>query len=90
MLMFTLAELKNLPGGGKGVIVLGLAEGDELAAVTVIDKPGVKVTLQSGAREQQLKLEGAVLQGYFGKRARGGKSLPVKGNSVVCGVGQID
>ncbi len=90
MLVFTLAELKNLPGGGKGVIVLGLAEGDELAAVTVIDKPGVKVTLQSGAREQQFKLEGVVLQGYFGKRARGGKSLPVKGNSVVRGVGQID
>ena len=82
LLVFTLAELKNLPGGGKGVIVLGLAEGDELADVTVIAKPSVTVTGLSGMREQQIKLEGAVLQGYFGKRARGGKSLPFKDNSI--------
>ncbi|MEQ1917280.1 MAG: DNA gyrase subunit A, partial [Gallionella sp.] len=89
LLVFTLAELKNLPGGGKGVIVLGLAEGDELAAVTVIDQPRVLVAVTTGAKEQSLKLEGSALQGYFGKRARGGKSLPVKGNSVVRSVKQL-
>ena len=89
LLVFTLVELKNLPGGGKGVIVLGLAEGDELAAVTVIDQPSVLVAVTTGAKEQSLKLEGSALQGYFGKRARGGKSLPVKGNTVVRGIKQL-
>ncbi|NNM79043.1 MAG: DNA topoisomerase IV subunit A [Gallionella sp.] len=90
LLVFTLAELKNLSGGGKGVIVLGLAEGDKLADVAVIDRPGVKVTGLSGAREQHVKLDGAVLQGYFGKRARGGKSLPFKANTVTLSIEQLD
>ena len=83
MLLFTLAELKNLPGGGKGVIVLGLAEGDGLADVAVIDQPVVRILGYSGTREQAIKLDGASLQGYFGKRARGGKSLPLKANTVL-------
>ena len=86
LLVFTLAELKNLPGGGKGVIVMGLAEGDELADVAVIDQPSVKITCMSGTREQHVKLDGAVLQGYFGKRARGGKSLSFKQNTVVLSI----
>jgi len=86
LLVFTLAELKNLSGGGKGVIVMGLAEGDELADVAVIDQPSVKITCMSGAREQYVKLDGAVLQGYFGKRARGGKSLSLKQNTFVLSV----
>ena len=90
LLVFALAELKNLPSGGKGVIVLGLAEGDELADVAVINSPGVKVTGLSGTREQHVKLDGVVLQGYFGKRARGGKSLPFKANTVALSFAQTD
>ncbi|NNM80654.1 MAG: DNA topoisomerase IV subunit A [Gallionella sp.] len=86
LLVFTLAELKNLPGGGKGVIVMGLAEGDELVDVAVIDQPSVTITCMSGTREQHVKLDGAVLQGYFGKRARGGKSLSLKQNYVVLSI----
>jgi topoisomerase-4 subunit A len=90
LLVFTLAELKNLPGGGKGVIVLGLAEGDELADVAVINQPSVKITGLSGTREQHIKLDGMVLQGYFGKRARGGKSLPLKMNTVLLSIDKLD
>ncbi|NNM68368.1 MAG: DNA topoisomerase IV subunit A [Gallionella sp.] len=87
LLVFTLAEMKNLPGGGKGVIVMGLAEGDELVDVAVIDQPSVKITCMSGTREQHVKLDGAVLQGYFGTRARGGKPLLFKQNTVILSIG---
>lgn len=86
LLVFTLAEMKILPGGGKGVIVMGLAEHDELSSVAVIDSPNVKITGMAGSREQHIKLSGTDLQSYFGKRARGGKSLPFKPNTVVSSV----
>jgi hypothetical protein len=31
-----------------------------------------------------------VLQGYFGKRARGGKSLPLKMNTVLLSIDKLD
>ena len=78
LLLFLLAELKHLPGGGKGVILMGLGEGEELVAAAVINQAEIKINGMTGAREQQIKLSGATLQGYFGKRARGGKSLHAK------------
>ncbi|MGB8516427.1 MAG: DNA topoisomerase IV subunit A [Gallionella sp.] len=86
LLVFTLAELKNLPGGGKGVIIMGLAEGDELADVAVIAKPTLKIVGIAGAREQQIKLEGVGVQSHFGKRARGGKLLSLKPNTSVVSI----
>ena len=77
-MVFLLAEMKRLPGGGKGVIIMGLGEGDELAAASVINQAEVKIIGKSGAREQVVKLSGAALHGYFGKRARGGKQLQSK------------
>jgi topoisomerase-4 subunit A len=78
LLVFLLGELKHLPGGGKGVILMGLGEGDELAAASVINQAEARITGKTGAKEQIVKLSGAVLQGYFGKRARGGQRLPSK------------
>ena len=75
LLVFLLAELKQLSGGGKGVILMGLAEGDELAAASVISQAEIKIIGKSGSKEQIIKLSGANLQGYFGKRARGGQRL---------------
>ena len=75
LLVFLLAEMKHLPGGGKGVILMGLGEKDELAAATIINRAEVRITGKSGAKEQVVKLSGEVLQGYFGKRARGGQRL---------------
>lgn len=76
LLVFLFAELKRLSGGGKGIILMGLAEGEHLAAASVINQPEMKITGLSGSREQVLKLSGVTLQGYFGKRARGGKRIP--------------
>ena len=75
LLVFLLPELKQLSGGGKGVILMGLAEGDELAAASVINQAEIKIVGRSGTKEQIIKLAGANLQSYFGKRARGGQRL---------------
>jgi topoisomerase-4 subunit A len=78
LLLFLLAEMKHLQGGGKGVILMGLAEGEELVAANVINQAKLEVSGTTGAREHTLKLSGESLQSYFGKRARGGKNLPAK------------
>ena len=79
LLVFLLSDMKHLSGGGKGVIIMGLAEGDTLAATQIIYKPELKVVGMVGSKEQQqVKLTGAGLQEYFGARARGGKNLPMK------------
>ena len=78
LLLFLLADMKQLSGGGKGVIIMGLAEGDTLAVAQIINQPELKVIGMVGSKEQQVKLSGNGLQEYFGARARGGKNLPMK------------
>ncbi|MCG6933531.1 MAG: DNA topoisomerase IV subunit A [Gallionella sp.] len=75
LLLFLLDEMKQLPGGGKGVILMGLADKDELAAAAVINQPEVRIIGKGGAKEQVLKLSGDSLQNCFGKRARAGQRL---------------
>jgi topoisomerase-4 subunit A len=75
LLVFLIAELKQLSGGGKGLILMGLGEGDELAAATVINQTEVKIFGKTGTKEQVIKLAGSNLQSYLGKRARGGQRL---------------
>jgi topoisomerase-4 subunit A len=86
LLAFLLVEMKQLAGGGKGVVVMGMDEDDELVAVTVIAQPRVTVIASNGSREQTLQLGDKDLQNHFGKRARMGKVLPLKGKSVVTGL----
>ncbi len=78
LLLFLLSEMKHLQGGGKGVIIMGLAEGEELATANIINQAKVEVTGTTGAREHTVKLSGENLQSYFGKRARGGKVVQAK------------
>ncbi|HEU0186917.1 MAG TPA: DNA topoisomerase IV subunit A, partial [Gallionellaceae bacterium] len=78
LLLFLLSEMKHLPGGGKGVILMGLAEGDNLAAASVINQPAVTIVGTLNGREQQLVLSADILKECFGARARGGKPLPGK------------
>ncbi|NOT19977.1 MAG: DNA topoisomerase IV subunit A [Sideroxydans sp.] len=78
LLVFLLSEMKHLQSGGKGVIVMGLAEGAELVATSVISEAKVEVGGTTGSREHTIKLSGENLQSYFGKRARGGKALAAK------------
>ncbi|MDD2700155.1 MAG: DNA topoisomerase IV subunit A [Sideroxydans sp.] len=83
VLAFLLAEMKQLAGGGKGVAVMGMTDNDELAAVTVTSQPKVTVVTSNGSKEQSVSLNDRDLQSHFGKRARMGKALALKGKSVV-------
>lgn len=84
LLAFDLAEMKRLPAGGKGVIVMGLEEGDELLAVAPAGEAGLSVVTRSGTgREQLIRLAAADLRAHFGKRARMGRMLALKARSSV-------
>jgi topoisomerase-4 subunit A len=84
LLAFPLAEMKRLAGGGKGLIVMGLEEGDALAAILVECKSKLLVTTRTDAgREQQIRVSENDLQSHFGKRARMGRMLALKAKSYV-------
>jgi topoisomerase-4 subunit A len=73
LLLFMLSELKLLQGGGKGMMLIDLKEGDELTCCRVVDQPTITLEGISGSRVRQLKLDGKELKTYFGQRARTGK-----------------
>jgi topoisomerase-4 subunit A len=78
MLVFMLSELKLLQGGGKGMMLIDLKDGDELTACTVVNSPAVTLSGTAGSKVQQLQIGGKELQGYFGARARAGKVVESK------------
>ena len=78
LLLFALAELKLLQGGGKGMMLMDLKEGDELVGCRVINQPSVTLSGTSGSKVQQLVIENGDLQDYFGQRARAGKAVETK------------
>lgn len=87
LLAYALAEMKQLAAGGRGLIVMGLEEGDTLATVAVLTQAKIKlITRTSTGREQVIRLSETDLQAHFGKRARMGKMLVLKPKSVVFSV----
>jgi topoisomerase-4 subunit A len=78
MLVFVLSELKLLQGGGKGMMLIDLKEGDELTACTVVNTPAVTLSGTAGNKVQQVHIGGKELQTYFGARARAGKVVETK------------
>jgi len=78
LLLFALSELKPLPGGGKGMMLMDLKAGDELVGCRVINQPSVILNGTSGSRVQQLVVENEDLQSYFGQRARAGRAVETK------------
>ena len=78
LLLFMLSELKLLQGGGKGMMLIDLKEGDELASCRVVNQPEITLSGTAGSKVQQLKIEGEDLQNYFGPRARAGKMVETK------------
>jgi topoisomerase-4 subunit A len=73
-----LSELKLLQGGGKGMMLIDLKEGDELASCTVLNQPTLTLNGTVGSKVQQLKIAGKELQTYFGQRARTGKVIETR------------
>ena len=82
LLLFMLSELKPLSGGGKGMMLIDLKADDTLAGCRVINEPVLALTGMAGSKAQQLVLEGATLQPYFGARARAGKAVETKLKSL--------
>ncbi len=78
LLLFALAELKPLQGGGKGMMLMDLKAGDELAGCRVIGQPSLALSGMAGSKPQQLVIEGEELQHYFSQRARAGKAVETK------------
>jgi topoisomerase IV subunit A len=78
--VFDAAELKSLSGGGRGVTLMDLDEGEKLLAALPISKSGAIVTGVKGktAKPAEIHLIGAALEAQRGHRARKGKLVDSK------------
>ena len=76
LLVFGIDEIKNQPGGGRGVILMELDVDEKLLAAEAIVK-SVKVVgvAQRSGKAAEVVLSGADLTHHAGKRARKGKLL---------------
>ncbi|PAS93228.1 MAG: DNA topoisomerase IV subunit A [Candidatus Dactylopiibacterium carminicum] len=78
LLYFPRAEMKVMPRG-RGMIVMGLDEKEELAAVCCPPTDAVVVSgIGRGAKETEFTVKGAALEACRGKRARKGGTLTPK------------
>jgi topoisomerase-4 subunit A len=76
LLVFGMDEIKNQPGGGRGVILMELEPNEKLLAAQPISQKGVTVLgMGRGGKAQELSLSASALAPHIGKRARKGKSL---------------
>ncbi len=73
--VFGLDEMKTLTAGGRGIILMGLDEGEKLAQALAIGPAGV-VLMGSGrgGKPQEEKFAGTALAPHLGKRARRGRA----------------
>ena len=64
---------------GRGVIVMGLDEGEALVAATLVSGKSVKILgTGRGGKVKVVDLTGEKFEYYFGRRARMGRVLPDK------------
>ena len=77
LLVFAAAEIKAQPGGGRGVIFLGLDAGEKMVAAVSCGAAGIIVsgTAPRSGKAQDLALGAAQLAAYAGSRARKGTPL---------------
>lgn len=78
--VFTLDEVKTLAGGGRGVQLLPLEEGDELIACVAFGPAQALVVqgLGRGGKEKEEVIKPAELAERLGKRGRKGRELDIK------------
>jgi len=79
LLVFDATELRAV-SRGRGVIIMGLDEGEKLAAVAVTAKREVTVSgvAPRSGKEKEIVLAGGKFQHHVGHRARMGRVLPEK------------
>jgi topoisomerase-4 subunit A len=78
LLIFGVDELKQLSGGGRGVILQQLQPQEHLLSALPIHSKGVRIRGTYGGKEKIITLNGAALAPYLGKRARPGKLLEAR------------
>jgi topoisomerase-4 subunit A len=73
LLVFAANEVRLLPGGGRGVILMGLDQGERLVAAMPCGEAGVVVDGQGrGGKAVQVHVRGRELAAHAGHRARKG------------------
>ena len=76
LLVFPLDELKRLPTGGKGVILMGLDDKERLASAIAVGPNGATYSGAGRAgKPTQLSLDSKTLKSFAGNRARKGHYL---------------
>ena len=76
LLVFGMDEIKQLSGGGRGVILMELEKNEKLVAAQSVNPRGVMVLgAGRGGKPQELRLTAADVKPHIGKRARKGKQL---------------
>jgi len=74
--LFPLGEMRTLSGGGRGVIIMGLGEGEKLQSLAVAASQVVVRGTGRGGRIDEWRMSGAGLDEFVGKRARKGRKVP--------------
>ena len=78
LLVFEIGEMRAV-ARGRGVILMGLDDGELLVAATLISSKSVKVFgVGRGGKEKVVDISGGKFEHYFGRRARMGRVLPDK------------
>ncbi len=79
VLVFDASEIKALAGGGRGVTLMDLDDGEKLLAALPISSGAVlHATRGSAGKPVEVRLVGAQLEGQHGHRARKGKLVDSK------------
>lgn len=79
LLIYDMNEVRTLPGGGKGVVLMDLNLTETLLLAKPIDVEGVLVTgIGRGGKEREYAVKKAVLEYHMGHRARKGKQLDIR------------
>ena len=87
LLIFPAAEIKMLSGGGRGVILQDLDDGEKLVAALPIGARGVVVNgAGRGGKQTSSRLFGSALELYRGRRARKGRLLQARIKAPVLAV----
>jgi topoisomerase-4 subunit A len=79
LLVFPMEEFKQLSGGGRGVIAIGLDDGERLVAIGPCNGRSLRLAGAARmARAGEIEIRAADLENYAGRRARKGLLLPKK------------
>ena len=76
LLIFTLDQMKALSGGGRGTVIMGLDEGETLAAACVAQGSLTLLCNTRGGKPVETSLTPRDWEAWLGKRARKGKPAP--------------